>query len=61
MALMEELRRRVGGMGLPSYVLDTEDKGGKIPLTPDRVLSTDGEVLLKTNDGRVISYEDTIS
>jgi L-lysine 2,3-aminomutase len=55
MVLMEELRSRVGGMALPAYVLDTEDKGGKIPLTLDRVLSTDGEVLLKTNDGRIIS------
>ena len=52
---MDELRRRVGGMALPSYVLDTEDKGGKIPLTPERVLSTEGELLLKSNDGRVIS------
>lgn len=61
MALMDQLRNRIGGMGLPSYVLDTEDKGGKIPLTPERVLSVEGELLLKTNDGRVISHPEALT
>jgi lysine 2,3-aminomutase len=55
MAIMAELRNRAGGMALPSYVLDTEDLGGKIPLTPDRVTIIDGEIFLRTNDGRLIA------
>ena len=55
MAIMAELRNRSGGMALPSYVLDTEDLGGKIPLTPDRVLIIDGEIFLKSNDGRLLA------
>lgn len=54
--IMDALRRRVGGMALPSYVLDTEDRGGKIPLTSETVRIANGEVLLKMNDGRIVSY-----
>ncbi|HEV8633571.1 MAG TPA: lysine 2,3-aminomutase, partial [Chloroflexota bacterium] len=35
--LMRQLRGRVSGLCLPTYVLDTPGGGGKVPLTPQYV------------------------
>ncbi|WP_080517734.1 lysine-2,3-aminomutase-like protein [Cereibacter sphaeroides] len=38
-ALMAELRRRITGIGLPSYVLDLPGGFGKVPLTHDHLIA----------------------
>ena len=43
-ALMAELRRRVSGLALPTYVLDIPGGAGKVPLGPDYGPDRDGQV-----------------
>ena len=57
-ALMAELRRRVSGLALPTYVLDIPGAFGKMPLNPESI-SKDGSAYLVTDpEGRVHRYED---
>ena len=42
--LMRALRGNITGLAIPTYIVDTPS--GKVPLTPNHVLGTDGEDLL---------------
>lgn len=42
--LMRSLRGNITGLGIPTYIVDTPS--GKVPLTPNHVLGSDGEDLL---------------
>lgn len=47
-ALMAELRRRLSGLALPTYVLDIPGGAGKVPLTPAHAVP-DGEAWVITD------------
>jgi lysine 2,3-aminomutase len=53
-ALMAEVRRRVSGLALPTYVLDIPDGFGKVPLGPD--YGPDAMGRMRDPDGRVHHY-----
>ena len=38
--ILEQLRGRVGGLAIPRLILDLPNGGGKVSLTPDRLVST---------------------
>lgn len=51
LAIMRQLRQRLSGLALPTYVLDTPGGHGKIPLTPQHVLSLGAEAVIQAPDG----------
>lgn len=54
--LMDELRRRLGGMGLPRFVADLPD-GGKIPLESCCIVKkTAAGTLLRNPEGMLVEY-----
>lgn len=56
-AILRELMRRMGGLGIPRFALDAVGAEGKIPLMPDAVLSDDRDgTRLQTLDGRPLCY-----
>ncbi len=57
--LMEYLRGRVSGLGIPTFVVDLPGGGGKIPLTPSYVVSTGvGRTVLRNSEGMLVAYPD---
>lgn len=48
--ILRQLRGRIGGMGIPDFVVDLPGGGGKVELVPDPVVSRDG------GDWRFASY-----
>jgi len=57
MEIMEMLRGHMGGLCIPSYVVDIPGGGGKVPLQPFYLLSvTDRDVLLRNYEGMTIRY-----
>ncbi|WP_420024477.1 lysine-2,3-aminomutase-like protein (plasmid) [Cereibacter azotoformans] len=58
-AIMAELRRRITGIGLPTYVLDIPGGFGKVPVTPDHVIPDGpGRWQVRDPQGGVHRYED---
>ena len=53
-ALMRELRGRISGLALPTYILDIPGGHGKVPVGPGYVDETTRE--LRDNDGRTHAY-----
>lgn len=49
--IMDHLRGRIGGMGVPHFVVDLPGGGGKIELTPDYLVETQPHEL-----GRVLTF-----
>ncbi len=57
--LMERLRGRVSGLGIPSFVVDLPGGGGKIPLLPGYIVSTGvGRTVLRNSEGMMVAYPD---
>ncbi len=56
LAIMSELIGHVSGMAVPTYALDAPGGGGKIPLTPDYVVSRGDYLRFKTYKGLPCSY-----
>ena len=57
LSIMQHLRGSLSGMGVPHYMVDLPGGGGKVPLTPDYVVSRDRSVwMLRNGEGRVFSY-----
>ena len=58
-AIMEHLHRNVGGLGVPRFVVDAADAGGKVPICPSYVVEQNpGELILRNFDGETVSYPD---
>lgn len=56
---MAELRRRITGIGLPSYVLDLPGGFGKVPLTHDHLIADGpGRWQVRDPQGRLHPYAD---
>jgi lysine 2,3-aminomutase len=58
-AIMERLQGRLTGIALPKLICDTPGGKGKVPLSPDWVVSRgDGTTVLRTFRGEQIAYVD---
>ncbi len=61
-ALMRELRRRLSGLALPTYVLDTPGAHGKVPIGPAYIAArSDGGYDVADPQGIVRRYEDRVA
>jgi len=55
--IMEQLRGHTTGYAVPQYVIDAPGGGGKVPVSPEYVLSrTSGRVLIRNYEGRLFEY-----
>lgn len=58
MQIMEGLRGHMSGIGIPTYVVDSPQGGGKIPLMPNYLVSmSDDAVVLRNYEGMLIRYQ----
>ena len=57
--IMEGLRGHTSGYAVPTYVIDAPGGGGKIPVTPNYLLSmSDHKVILRKFEGYITTYEE---
>jgi lysine 2,3-aminomutase len=57
--IMESLRGHTTGFSVPTYVVDAPGGGGKIPVTPNYLISvSDHKVVLRNYEGYVTTYEE---
>lgn len=55
--IMEQLRGHTTGYGVPTYVIDAPGGGGKVPVSPEYVLSRNRDrVVLRNYEGKVFEY-----
>jgi len=55
--IMEGLRGHTTGYAVPSYVIDAPGGGGKVPVSPEYVLSRNCErVLIRNYEGKIFEY-----
>jgi lysine 2,3-aminomutase len=55
--IMESLQGHTTGFGVPTYVIDAPGGGGKIPITPNRIVElTDDKISLRNFEGNVYDY-----
>jgi len=58
--ILDQLRGRVSGLGIPQLVVDLPGGGGKVTLVPDRLVRRDGAALVFRNaEGRLFTYVDS--
>jgi len=56
LGIIEYLRGRLGGLGIPTFIVDVPH-GGKIPLLPQYIVATEaGETILRSPEGKRIIY-----
>jgi lysine 2,3-aminomutase len=55
--LMDGLRGHTSGYAVPTYVIDAPGGGGKVPVSPEYVLSRNNDrVLVRNYEGRIFEY-----
>jgi lysine 2,3-aminomutase len=55
--IMRHLRGHITGYAVPTYVIDAPGGGGKVPVSPDYVVSMDDErVILRNYEGKEYTY-----
>jgi lysine 2,3-aminomutase len=55
--IMEYLRGRIGGLGIPTFVVDAPHGGGKIPILPNYIVSVSPtHTVLRNYRGMMVSY-----
>lgn len=55
--VMEELRGHTTGYAVPTYVIDAPGGGGKVPVSPEYILSRNADrVVLRNYEGRIFEY-----
>ncbi len=55
--IMESLRGHTTGLGIPTFVVDAPGGGGKIPVTPNYIVSQGyHRVVLRNYEGLIVSY-----
>lgn len=55
--IMEHLRGHTTGYGVPTYVIDAPGGGGKVPISPEYVLSRNRDrVVLRNYEGKIFEY-----
>ncbi len=57
--IMEGLRGHTSGFAVPQYIVDAPGGGGKIPLSPNYLLSmSDHKIILRNYEGYITTYEE---
>jgi lysine 2,3-aminomutase len=57
--IIESLRGHTSGFAVPTYVVDAPGGGGKIPVTPNYLISySDHKVVLRNYEGYITTYEE---
>jgi lysine 2,3-aminomutase len=57
--IMEGLRGHTSGYAVPQYIIDAPGGGGKIPVSPNYLLSmSDHKVILRNFEGYITTYEE---
>ena len=51
--IIEAMRGRVSGLGIPQYVVDPPDGQGKVPLLPENLLQVGETIMVRTSSGVV--------
>ena len=55
--IMESLRGHTTGYAVPEYVIDAPGGGGKVPVTPEYVLSRNADrVVIRNYEGKIFEY-----
>jgi lysine 2,3-aminomutase len=55
--IMDGLRGHTSGYAVPTYVIDAPGGGGKVPVSPEYVLSRNNDrVLIRNYEGRIFEY-----
>jgi lysine 2,3-aminomutase len=55
--IMESLRGHTSGYAVPQYVIDAPGGGGKVPVSPDYVLSRNADrVVIRNYEGKIFEY-----
>jgi lysine 2,3-aminomutase len=58
--IMEGLRGHTTGYALPTYVIDAPGGGGKVPVSPEYVLSRGSDrVVIRNFEGKIFEYPET--
>jgi lysine 2,3-aminomutase len=59
--IMEGLRGHTSGYAVPTYIIDAPGGGGKIPVSPNYLLSmSDHKVILRNYEGYITTYEEPV-
>ncbi|MBU0675288.1 MAG: KamA family radical SAM protein [Proteobacteria bacterium] len=58
MKIMRALIGHTSGMGVPRFAIDLPGGFGKVPMTPDYLVRTGGEMIFQNYQGRYCSYLD---
>jgi lysine 2,3-aminomutase len=59
--IMEALRGHTSGYAVPTYVIDAPGGGGKVPVSPEYVLSRNQDrVVIRNYEGKVFEYPEAI-
>jgi lysine 2,3-aminomutase len=57
--IIEHLRGHVSGYAVPTFVIDAPGGGGKIPVSPNYIISqSPGKIVLRNYEGQIVSYPD---
>jgi lysine 2,3-aminomutase len=57
LAIMEQLRGHTTGYAVPQYVIDAPGGGGKVPVSPEYVLSRNHDrVVIRNYEGKIFEY-----
>ncbi len=57
--IIESLRGHTTGMAVPTFVVDAPGGGGKIPVSPQYLISqSEGKIILRNYEGRVFAYSE---
>jgi len=55
--IMEHLRGNISGLGIPDYIVDSPQGGGKLPILPNYIITTDDKfTVLRNPEGEFIVY-----
>jgi lysine 2,3-aminomutase len=55
--VMDKLRGHTSGYAVPQYVIDAPGGGGKVPVSPEYVLSRNNDrVVIRNYEGRIFEY-----
>ena len=58
-AIMKHLFKAVGGLGVPRFVVDAADGGGKVPIDPSYVVEHEaGRLVLRNFEDETVTYPD---
>jgi lysine 2,3-aminomutase len=59
--IMEQLRGHTTGYAVPTYVIDAPNGGGKVPVSPEYVLSRNADrVVIRNYEGKIFEYPEAL-